>query len=288
MAGVNGDRKGKKDDNGIGSAMILYWVLTLKLVLGGRGAASWAVATLAVKRVELENAVPLGLVHVYQLWVLYSQNVSAAGVVVMGGQNYLTCSPEMYLSGSLYDDLQVGNCRSGFSSWFLWTEKELVVLHPPVKDTIMNVPVSGLVPRGKTWSNFPGEGSYWDRCMVGGLPFPQKVFWRSLTKTCGVPLIGQQAVVSWIMSSTVGPLRNATLEVAVWKQGPAAVCGLPAVACHGGTGFIDCKPHRLAAERHEKPVAAELSGGGNGKASVLRDKEAGGCRGVCPKSLKRL
>ena len=51
MAGVNGDRKGKKDDNGIGGA-IDFMLSNAKLVLGVGGAAMLGIATLAVKRVS--------------------------------------------------------------------------------------------------------------------------------------------------------------------------------------------------------------------------------------------
>ncbi|KAF3846706.1 hypothetical protein F7725_003784 [Dissostichus mawsoni] len=51
MAGVNGDRKGKKDDNGIGTA-IDFVLSNAKLVLGVGGAAMLGIATLAVKRVR--------------------------------------------------------------------------------------------------------------------------------------------------------------------------------------------------------------------------------------------
>lgn len=51
MAGVNGDRKGKKDDNGLGTA-IDFMLSNAKLVLGVGGAAMLGIATLAVKRVR--------------------------------------------------------------------------------------------------------------------------------------------------------------------------------------------------------------------------------------------
>lgn len=51
MAGVNGDRKGKKDDNGLGTA-IDFVLSNAKLVLGVGGAAMLGIATLAVKRVS--------------------------------------------------------------------------------------------------------------------------------------------------------------------------------------------------------------------------------------------
>lgn len=53
MAGVNGDGKGKKDDNGIGTA-IDFMLSNAKLVLGVGGAAMLGIATLAVKRVSLK------------------------------------------------------------------------------------------------------------------------------------------------------------------------------------------------------------------------------------------
>lgn len=51
MAGVNGDRKGKKDDNGMGTA-VDFLLSNAKLVLGVGGAAMLGIATLAVKRVS--------------------------------------------------------------------------------------------------------------------------------------------------------------------------------------------------------------------------------------------
>lgn len=51
MAGVDGNRKGKKDDNGLGSA-IDFVLSNAKLVLGIGGAAMLGIATLAVKRVS--------------------------------------------------------------------------------------------------------------------------------------------------------------------------------------------------------------------------------------------
>lgn len=56
MAGVNGDRKGKKDDNGIGSA-IDFMLSNAKLVLGVGGAAMLGIATLAVKRVRAKMTI---------------------------------------------------------------------------------------------------------------------------------------------------------------------------------------------------------------------------------------
>lgn len=56
MAGVNGDRKGKKDDNGIGTA-IDFMLSNAKLVLGVGGAAMLGIATLAVKRVSQKRII---------------------------------------------------------------------------------------------------------------------------------------------------------------------------------------------------------------------------------------
>lgn len=49
---MNGDRKGKKDDSGLGSA-IDFMLSNAKLVLGVGGAAMLGIATLAVKRVRV-------------------------------------------------------------------------------------------------------------------------------------------------------------------------------------------------------------------------------------------
>lgn len=56
MAGA-GERKGKKDDNGIGTA-IDFVLSNARLVLGVGGAAMLGIATLAVKRVSLCSWVP--------------------------------------------------------------------------------------------------------------------------------------------------------------------------------------------------------------------------------------
>lgn len=56
MAGA-GERKGKKDDNGIGTA-IDFVLSNARLVLGVGGAAMLGIATLAVKRVSACGLVP--------------------------------------------------------------------------------------------------------------------------------------------------------------------------------------------------------------------------------------
>lgn len=53
MAGA-GERKGKKDDNGIGTA-IDFVLSNARIVLGVGGAAMLGIATLAVKRVSVRN-----------------------------------------------------------------------------------------------------------------------------------------------------------------------------------------------------------------------------------------
>lgn len=58
MAGVNGERKGKKDDNGLGTA-IDFVLSNAKLVLGVGGAAMLGIATLAVKRVSVNSPMPV-------------------------------------------------------------------------------------------------------------------------------------------------------------------------------------------------------------------------------------
>lgn len=58
MAGA-GQRKGKKDDNGIGTA-IDFVLSNARLVLGVGGAAMLGIATLAVKRVSAGAAAGTG------------------------------------------------------------------------------------------------------------------------------------------------------------------------------------------------------------------------------------
>lgn len=69
MAGVNGDRKGKKDDNGIGTA-IDFMLSNAKLVLGVGGAAMLGIATLAVKRVGSHLQLFCIPLH-YSAWCCY-------------------------------------------------------------------------------------------------------------------------------------------------------------------------------------------------------------------------
>lgn len=71
MAGVNGNRKGKKDDNGIGTA-IDFMLSNAKLVLGVGGAAMLGIATLAVKRVRLGGGEGLN-------WLLFLMSVQHDG-----------------------------------------------------------------------------------------------------------------------------------------------------------------------------------------------------------------
>lgn len=61
MAGA-GQRKGKKDDNGIGTA-IDFVLANARLVLGVGGAAMLGIATLAVKRVSERASATAGTGH---------------------------------------------------------------------------------------------------------------------------------------------------------------------------------------------------------------------------------
>lgn len=89
MAGVNGDRKGKKDDNGLGSA-IDFVLSNAKLVLGVGGAAMLGIATLAVKRVR--ESVSARECTCIQHGSLIAQSVGSEGsiVLIFSGDLYLT------------------------------------------------------------------------------------------------------------------------------------------------------------------------------------------------------
>uniref|UniRef100_A0A3Q4GIV6 Mitochondrial elongation factor 1 n=1 Tax=Neolamprologus brichardi TaxID=32507 RepID=A0A3Q4GIV6_NEOBR len=362
MAGVNGDRKGKKDDNGIGTA-IDFMLSNAKLVLGVGGAAMLGIATLMYDRAisaptsptkmeqtgkrsweepawmgssprvlnhDMKSTVSRSLQslptssHAFEpgegksdatrsdmmrarmrlslqehLWEFYQNNVNIpAEEQAMARRAALDiCAElrvflhaklpdmplrEMYLSGSLYDDLQVVTADHAQLMVPLVLEKNLWSSIPG-EDTIMNVPGFWLVRR-ENLEYFPRSSSYWDRCMVGGYLSPKsvlEVFEKLVAGSINWPAIG--SVLDYIIRPVV-PAETLTLEVQYETDRKLYVDFLPLLVMEDGTSLI-AKPHRFAAERHENLWRQSFRVAETARLRAL-DQEDGGCRCTCLKVAK--
>uniref|UniRef100_A0A3Q1EPE7 Mitochondrial elongation factor 1 n=1 Tax=Acanthochromis polyacanthus TaxID=80966 RepID=A0A3Q1EPE7_9TELE len=352
MAGVNGDHKGKKDENGIGTA-IDFVLSNAKLVLGVGGAAMLGIATLAVKKMydraisaptsptKMEQtgkrsweepawmgSSPRVLNHGMKSTVSRSlQSLPSAsrafepdclrrtvGRVAVGGRGSTQsdmlqeqamarkaaldiCAElrvflhaklpdmplrEMYLSGSLYDDLQVVTADHAQLMVPLILEKNLWSSIPG-EDTIMNVPGFWLVRR-ENLEYFPRNSSYWDRCMVGGYLSPKsvlEVFDKLVAGSINWPAIG--SVLDYIIRPVV-PSETLTLEIQYEMDRKLYVDFLPLLVMEDGTSLI-AKPHRLVAERHENLWRQSFRVADTARLRAL-DQEDGGCRCTCLKVAK--
>uniref|UniRef100_A0A3Q3F2H8 Mitochondrial elongation factor 1 n=1 Tax=Labrus bergylta TaxID=56723 RepID=A0A3Q3F2H8_9LABR len=189
---------------------------------------------------------------------------------------------EMYLSGSLYDDLQVVTADHAQLMVPLILEKNLWSSIPG-EDTIMNVPGFWLVRR-ENLEYFPRNSSYWDRCMVGGYLSPKsvlEVFDKLVAGSINWPAIG--SVLDYIIRPVV-PSETLTLEVQYEKNRKLYVDFLPLLVMEDGTSLI-AKPHRLAAERHENLWRQSFRVAETARLRAL-DQEDGGCRCACLKVAK--
>ncbi|TKS91629.1 Mitochondrial dynamics protein MID51 [Collichthys lucidus] len=189
---------------------------------------------------------------------------------------------EMYLSGSLYDDLQVVTADHAQLMVPLILEKNLWSSIPG-EDTIMNVPGFWLVRR-ENLEYFPRNSSYWDRCMVGGYLSPKsvlEVFDKLVAGSINWPAIG--SVLDYIIRPVV-PSETLTLEVQYETDRKLYVDFLPLLVMEDGTSLI-AKPHRLAAERHENLWRQSFRVAETARLRAL-DQEDGGCRCACLKLAK--
>ncbi|KAK2833735.1 hypothetical protein Q5P01_017624 [Channa striata] len=189
---------------------------------------------------------------------------------------------EMYLSGSLYDDLQVVTADHAQLMVPLILEKNLWSSIPG-EDTIMNVPGFWLVRR-ENLEYFPRNSSYWDRCMVGGYLSPKsvlEVFDKLVAGSINWPAIG--SVLDYVIRPVV-PSETLTLEVQYEMDRKLYVDFLPLLVMENGTSLI-AKPHRLAAERHENLWRQSFRVAETARLRAL-DQEDGGCRGTCLKVAK--
>uniref|UniRef100_A0A3B4ADI3 Mitochondrial elongation factor 1 n=1 Tax=Periophthalmus magnuspinnatus TaxID=409849 RepID=A0A3B4ADI3_9GOBI len=189
---------------------------------------------------------------------------------------------EMYLSGSLYDDLQVVTADHAQLMVPLVLEKNLWSSIPG-EDTIMNVPGFWLVRR-ENLEYFPRNSSYWDRCMVGGYLSPKsvlEVFDKLVAGSINWPAIG--SVLDYVIHPVV-PSETLTLEVQYETDRKLYVDFLPLLVMEDGTSLI-AKPHRLAAERHENLWRQSFRVAETARLRAL-DQEDGGCRCTCLKVAK--
>ncbi|XP_063075782.1 mitochondrial dynamics protein MID51 [Engraulis encrasicolus] len=189
---------------------------------------------------------------------------------------------EMYLSGSLYDDLQVVTADHAQLMVPMILEKNLWSWVPG-EDTIMNVPGFWLVRR-ENLEYFPRGNSYWDRCMVGGYLSPKsvlEVFEKLVAGTINWPAIG--SVLDYVIRPVV-PSETLTLEVQYETDRRLYVDFLPLLVMEDGASLI-AKPHRLAAERHQNLWRQSFRVAETAKLRAL-DQEDGGCRCVCLKVAK--
>ncbi|XP_077068106.1 mitochondrial dynamics protein MID51 [Siphateles boraxobius] len=189
---------------------------------------------------------------------------------------------EMYLSGSLYDDLQVVTADHAQLMVPMILEKNLWSSIPG-EDTIMNVPGFWLVRR-ENLEYFPRGSSYWDRCIVGGYLSPKsvlEVFEKLVAGSINWPAIG--SVLDYVIRPVV-PSETLTLEVQYETDRRLYVDFLPLLVMEDGVSLI-AKPHRLAAERHENLWRQSCRVAETTKLRAL-DQEDGGCRCACLKVVK--
>ncbi|XP_061077946.1 mitochondrial dynamics protein MID51-like [Conger conger] len=185
---------------------------------------------------------------------------------------------EMYLSGSLYDDLQVVTADHAQLMVPLVLEKNL--WSPvPGEDTIMKAPGFWLVRR-ENLEYFPRGSSYWDRCVVGGYLSPQAVlelFHRQVAGSMNWPAIG--SVLDYVIRPAV-PCERLGLEVQYEAERRLRLAFLPLLALEDGLLLV-ASPHRRP-ERHQSLWRQSVRAERTARLRAL-DREDGGCRCRCLK-----
>lgn len=188
---------------------------------------------------------------------------------------------DMYLSGSLYDDLQVITADHVQLMVPLILEKNLWATIPG-EETIMNVPGFWLVRR-ENLEYFPRSSSHWDRCIVGGYLSPKVMidtFDKLLSGSINWPAIG--SVLDLIIRPVV-PSETLTLEVQYDISKKLFIDFLPLLVMEDT--MLIAKPHRNG--RYENMWRQSFRTAETAKLRA-QDKGDGGCRCCCLKILKAI
>nr|XP_060633067.1 mitochondrial dynamics protein MIEF1 isoform X2 [Anolis sagrei ordinatus]XP_060633068.1 mitochondrial dynamics protein MIEF1 isoform X2 [Anolis sagrei ordinatus] len=188
---------------------------------------------------------------------------------------------EMYLSGSLCDDLQVVTADHIQLIVPLVLEQNLWSCIPG-EDTIMNIPGFCLVRRENP-EYFPRGSSYWDRCVVGGYLSPRAVsetFEKIVAGSINWPAIG--TLLDYVIHPAA-PLESLTLEVQYERDHRLLIDFLPSVTI--GDTILVAKPHRLA--QYDNLWRLSLRSAETARLRAL-DQADSGCRSLCLKILKAI
>ncbi|NXU75706.1 MID51 protein, partial [Oreotrochilus melanogaster] len=175
---------------------------------------------------------------------------------------------DMYLSGSLYDDLQVVTADHIQLIVPLMLEQNLWSCIPG-EDTIMNIPGFYLVRRENP-EYFPRGSSYWDRCVVGGYLSPKAVadtFEKVVAGSINWPAIG--SLLDYVIRPAAPP-ADLTLEVQYDPERHLFIDFLPSLTL--GDIILVAKPHRLAETARLRAL----------------DQCDSGCRCLCLKIFKAI
>ncbi|KAG3290898.1 mitochondrial dynamics protein MIEF1 isoform X3 [Ictidomys tridecemlineatus] len=188
---------------------------------------------------------------------------------------------DMYLSGSLYDDLQVVTADHIQLIVPLVLEQNLWSCIPG-EDTIMNVPGFFLVRRENP-EYFPRGSSYWDRCVVGGYLSPKTVadtFEKVVAGSINWPAIG--SLLDYVIRPAPPP-EALTLEVQYERDKHLVIDFLPSVTL--GDTVLVARPHRLA--QYDNLWRLSLRPAETARLRAL-DQADSGCRSLCLKILKAI
>ncbi|XP_060633066.2 mitochondrial dynamics protein MIEF1 [Anolis sagrei] len=188
---------------------------------------------------------------------------------------------EMYLSGSLCDDLQVVTADHIQLIVPLVLEQNLWSCIPG-EETIMNIPGFCLVRRENP-EYFPRGSSYWDRCVVGGYLSPRAVsetFEKIVAGSINWPAIG--TLLDYVIHPAA-PLESLTLEVQYERDHRLLIDFLPSVTI--GDTILVAKPHRLA--QYDNLWRLSLRSAETARLRAL-DQADSGCRSLCLKILKAI
>uniref|UniRef100_A0A8D0H3C6 Mitochondrial elongation factor 1 n=1 Tax=Sphenodon punctatus TaxID=8508 RepID=A0A8D0H3C6_SPHPU len=186
---------------------------------------------------------------------------------------------DMYLSGSLCDDLQVVSADHIQLIVPLVLEQNLLSCIPG-EDTIMNIPGFCLVRRENP-EYFPRGSSYWDRCVVGGYLSPKAVadaFEKVMAGSINWPAIG--TLLDYVIRPAAPP-EALVLEVQYERDRHLLIDFLPSVTL--GDTVLVAKPHRFA--QYDNLWRLSLRPAETARLRAL-DQCDSGCRSLCLKILK--